>query len=47
MLEIKKHGIIYLFVKVRIKQFHLVQVPTGHVVAPLMIDDYGAFVECI
>ena len=35
------------FVKGPMKQVQLVQVHKGHVLAPLMIDEYGAFVECI
>jgi hypothetical protein len=36
-----------LSVKGRMKKVQLAQVHKGHVVAPLMIDEYGAFVESI
>lgn len=36
-----------LYVKGTIKEFQLVQVHKGHVVAPLMIDEYRAFGKCI
>jgi hypothetical protein len=38
---------LYLFVTGRMKQVQLVRVHKGHVVAPLMINEYGAFVKCI
>ena len=34
-----------LFVKGRMKEVQLVQVRKGHVLVPLMIDEYGTFVE--
>jgi hypothetical protein len=45
--EVETNMELYLFVKGRMKQVQLVQVHKGHVVELLMIDEYGAFVECI
>jgi len=45
--EVETNIELCLFVKGPIKEFQLVQVHKGHAVAPLMIDEYGAFVECI
>lgn len=45
--EVETNMELCLFVKGRMKQVQLLQVHKGHVVALLMIDEYGAFVECI
>lgn len=45
-LEVESNMELCLFVKGQMKPVQLVQVQKGHVVAPLMIDEYEAFVEC-
>ena len=43
--EMETNMELCLFVKGRMKEVQLVQVRKGHVLVPLMIDEYGTFVE--